>query len=772
MRLPTPRTRTLAVAALAAGAAAAVGVTAWGRWRAARPPNLLLVSLDTLRADRVGCYGYAAAQTPRLDDLAARGLRFAQATTVVPLTLPAHSSLFTGAFPARHAVRDNGGFYLGDEQTTLAEVLREHGYRTGGFVSSFVLDSRWGIQQGFDRYFDDFDLSKFNNAPGMDAIQRPGAETVDEALRWLGQETARPFFAWVHLYDAHAPYEPPEPWASRYPATASGAYDAEIAATDAQVGRLLDALEADGRLRDTLVVVVGDHGEMLGEHGEQTHGFFVYDASMRIPLIVAGPSVPPRTVADQVRIVDVMPTVLDLLGQAVPASVQGTTLLPLARGERLELMAMAESWYPRYHYGWSELMAVQDGRYKLIRAPRRELFDLREDPGETVNLAERDARRADAMERALDALLARLGTAAAAHVPSQMDSETAEKLEALGYVAGGFSARHLEDRPRGDPKDKIGLYNLLKQAGGASAAGRVDQAIAKVRDALAADPEILEAHMLHGNFLRKAKRPAEAIAAYRRALALDPEHDETLFLLALTYKDMGRNADARVGFERARQLDPRNGKVLWQIADLEMREKQWAKAEALLKDAVARKVEEERFLLKLGECYLEMKRYDAAEETLRRALAVRPHLEGAHFNLGLVYEDRGDLPRAMAEYEAELAGNPKGYRAAFNLAKLLQRAGRTDDAVRRFRQSVAVAPEFGTGHLYLAKSLLDLNQLEAAAEAARKGLQSNPEPRLAPLGHYVLADVYNRQGQHARADAEVAKARRLEGAQGRPLPRI
>jgi tetratricopeptide (TPR) repeat protein len=203
-----------------------------------------------------------------------------------------------------------------------------------------------------------------------------------------------------------------------------------------------------------------------------------------------------------------------------------------------------------------------------------------------------------------------------------------------------------------------------------------------------------------------------------------------------------------------------------------MREGQWAKAETLLKDAVARKVEEERFLLKLGECYIEMKRPHAAEEALRRALTLRPQLEAAHFNLGLVYEDRGDLPRAMAEYEAELAGNPRGYRASFNLAKLLSKAGRTDEAVRRFRQALDVAPEFGTGHLYLAKSLLDLNQLEAAAEAARKGLQSNPEPRLAPLGHYVLADIYNRQGQHARAEAEVRKARRLEGAPGRPQPSI
>ena len=621
------------------------------------------------------------------------------------------------------------------------------------------------MQQGFERYFDDFDLSKFDRAPGMDAIQRPGPETVDHALAWLAEDHERPFFAWVHLYDAHAPYEPPEPYASRFPATASGAYDGEIAAVDAQVGRLLDALEADGRLRDTLVVVVGDHGEMLGEHGEQTHGFFVYDAAMRIPLIFAGPSVPSRVVADQVRIVDVMPTVLELLGDASPAAVQGVSLLPLARGERLSLLAMGESWYPRYHYGWSELVSIQDGRYKLIRAPRPELFDLREDPRETTNLAGSDPRRAQAMAGALERLLAQHGAQAAAHQPAQMDAETAEKLEALGYVAGGFSARHLEERPRGDPKDKIGLYNLLKQAGGASAAGRVEEAIAKARQALADDPEILEAHMLLGNFLRKAGREKEAIEAYRRALALDPEHEESVFLLAVTYKDMGRHEDARLGFERARQLDERNGKVLWQIADLEMREKRYDRAEAVLRDALARKVEEERFWLKLGECYIEMKRFEAAEEAIRKALALRPHLETAHFNLGLVYEERGDLQRAMAEYEQEVAGNPKAFRASFNLAKLLQRGGRSAEAVRRFRESVAAAPEFGTGHLYLAKSLLDLGQLEAAEAAAREGLQKNPEPRLAPLGHYVLADVYNRRGQPARAQAEAARARRLEVAQ-------
>jgi arylsulfatase A-like enzyme/predicted Zn-dependent protease len=755
------------VAALAVAAAAALGTLAFRRHaRGARPPDLLVVTLDTLRADRVGAYGYAPARTPHLDALAARGLRFAQATTVTPLTLPAHSSLFTGTFPPFHGVRDNGGFYLGEEQSTLAEVLRARGYRTGGFVSAFVLDARWGIAQGFDRYFDDFDLSKFENAPGMDAIQRPGTETVDEALRWLAEDGERPFFAWVHLYDPHAPYAPAPEFAALYPATPSGAYDAEIAATDAQLGRLLDALAAQGRLDRTVVAVLADHGEMLGEHREVTHGFFVYDAAVRIPLVVAGPRVPTAAVAHQVRIVDVMPTLLELLGTPAPPAVQGASLLAVARGGAPPLLAYSESWYPRYHYGWSELVSVQDGRFKLIRAPRRELYDLVRDPREESDLAAQDTRRVQAMEAALEALLGRVASGAPAKAPQALDAETEERLEALGYVAGGFSARHLEDRPRGDPKDKIGLYNLLKDAGGASARGRYAEAIAKAREALAADPSILEAHMLLGNFLRKDKREQEAIAAYRAALALDPEHEESVFLLAVTYKDMGRLDEARVGFARARALDPRNGKVLWQLADLDMREKRFDAAQATLRDALALKVEEPRFRLKLAEVHIEARRYDEAETELRAALAARPNLETAHFNLGLVYEEKGAVDQAIAAYEAELAQNPKAYRASFNLAKLLLRGGRVREAAERFRQSVAVTPGFGTGHLYLAKALLDLGDLAGAESAAREGLRVKADPQIAPLGHYVLADVYNRRGMPREAAREAEAARRLERAAG------
>lgn len=753
----------VAMAALGAGALVAL-------WRARPggigpfrkgPRNLLLVSLDTLRADRLGCYGYPGAQTPRLDSLAAGGLRFANATTVVPLTLPAHTSLLTGTFPGTHGVRDNGGFYVPEEQIALAEVLKQRGFRTGGFVGAFVLDARWGIQQGFDHYFDDFDLSKYEGV-GMDAVQRPGAEVVAKALEWLDADPQRPFFAWVHLYDPHTPYEAPEPYRSRFPATASGAYDAEVAVTDALVGRLLDHLALGGRLDDTLVAVVADHGESLGEHKEQTHGFFIYDATVQIPLILSGPSLPARVIADQVRIVDVMPTVLELLGVPSPPAVQGRSLLPLLRGETLGLVALSESWYPRYHYGWSELRAIRDGSHKLVQAPRPELYELERDPGEADDLASRRPARLASMEATLREMVGSVESASAPKGPQPLDAEVEERLQALGYVGGSLSSSVLEERPRGDPKDKIELYNLLKMAGTASLEGRLDDAIARVRQALAQDPEIVEAYTLLGNFHGKAKRREDAVAAYRQALALDPEHQGALFSLALAYKTMGRLEDAEAGFERARQLDPRNGKVLWQLADIGMQSGRLDRAEAVLKEALERKVDVARFSLKLGECYLEMKRFPEAEALLRDALKQKPDVKTAHYNLALVHEARGENDKAVVEYEAELQLNPKGYRASFNLARLLLKSARAPEAVQRFRQAVEANPEFATGHLYLAKALLDAGDLPGAQAAAHEGLKAGPERKMAPLGHYVLADVYTRLGRPRDAAREVAAARKLE----------
>lgn len=741
--------------------AALAGLAGCGR-TASGPVNVLVVTLDTLRADRVGAYGYAAAKTPVLDALAARGARFANATTTTPLTLSAHTSLFTGTWPTAHGVRDNTGFHVDDSLTMLAEVFKGRGYRTGGFVGAFVLDGRWGIGQGFDTFIDDFDLGE-DVGPGLDAIQRRGGEVVDAAETWLTAPGTAPFFAWVHLYDPHTPYDAPAEFAGRFPQTRDGAYDAEIAYTDRQVGRLLEILRAAGRADDTVVVVLADHGEQLGEHGEQSHGFFVYDAAVQIPLIIAGPGVTPRVVPDQVRIVDVMPTVLDLAGVDAPAGLHGASLTAAMRGETTSLVAFSESWYPRYHYGWSELQSLRDGRWKFILAPTRELYDLAADRDETTNLAARDQARADAMERALRALVAQTSRAGAAKGPAPVDAAAEQRLRALGYV-GTTSARNLEERPRRDPKEAIALYNLLLLAGADSEAGRYDAAIAKVREALAADPEIIEGYSRLGNIHSKAGQHAEAIADFRRALALDPEHLQSTFNMALAYRALGRIDEAIVGFERARQLDPRSGRSHFQIGDIHMQRGEPARALEILTRGLALDIDRAPFLVKIAEAQIELKQFDAAERSLTEALALRPSVPRGQYNLALILEQKGNAAGARAAYDAEIAANPRNYGAQFNLGKALLKDGRHGEAVARFRAALDARPEFAEGYLYLAKALLDGGQLPAAEQAARDGLARKPDRSIAPLGHYVLADVYSRMGRENEAARQVALARRLESS--------
>jgi arylsulfatase A-like enzyme/tetratricopeptide (TPR) repeat protein len=765
---------------------ALAGLAVWQRDRlpaalgGRRLPNVLLISIDTLRADRLGCYGYREAQTPTLDALAARGLRFSQATTVTPLTLPAHASLLTGTFPNYHGVRDNGQFYLSDDATTLAEVLKPRGYRTGGFIGAFVLDRRWGIAQGFDTYFDNFDLSKYELAAGIDAAQRPGREVVDHALAWFRQDASKPFFAWVHIYDPHAPYAAPDEIAARFPQTMSGGYDAEVAEADIQVGRLIEALRDDKRLENTLIVVVGDHGESLGDHREQQHGFFVYDATIHIPLIIAGPQVPTHVISDQVRIVDVMPTVLEAVGVPKSPTAQGSSLLPAARGQHLKLLALSESWYPRYHYGWSELVSVRDGRYKFIAAPRRELYDTEGDPGETKNLAVENPRLADAMDRVLRDMSSRMTGTSQVRGPQAVDPDVEERLRALGYVGSSVSPRNLEERPRGDPKDKIALYNLLKLAGSDSVAGRLDDAIGKVQQVLAEDAEVVEAYVMLGNLHMKGRpdgrhpetaqgrpegRPVQidqAIAAYQKALTLDDRNENAAFALALAYKQKGQLDAAVAGFQRVLQINARSTKSEWQLADIWMRRGDFGRAEQALSHALTMNVDRPAFLLKLGEAQIQLSKIDEAEKHLREAIRLKPDLPMANYDLGVLLEARNDPARAVEAYEAELKVNSSSYQAHFNVAKLYARAGRVKDAVHHFQRAVDANPTFGSGYLYLAKALLDAGDLNASEAAALKGIAANPDPQVRPLGHYVLADVYTRMGRGRDAARQAAIGRRLE----------
>jgi arylsulfatase A-like enzyme len=414
-----------------------------------RPSSVLLITLDTTRADRLPAYGFTGVEMPALDRLAREGVVFDDAMTVAPLTLPAHSSLFTGRIPPAHGVRENADA-LGADIPVLAELLRRRGYRTAAFVGSAVLDADRGLGRGFDLYQG---VDEPTAASGPRRFQRPADEVVDVALAWLRHHAGSRFFAWVHLYDAHAPYAPPEPYRTRH---AGDLYSGELAFADSQIARLLAFL--DDRAPDTAIVVAADHGESLGDHGERGHGIFVYQSTLRVPLVVRWPGIRPRRVAGVVRLIDLAPTVLDLERIPQPA-MDGQSLVPVmtAAGHR-DLPAYAESMYPR-RFGWSELRALRAGRFKLIAAPRPELYDLQADPGEQHNVY---ATRPQTVR----AMLARLKAFDDIRHADPGDAVAVrERLASLGYVArSGETGLRQAATTKPDPKDVIAQYNAITEA--------------------------------------------------------------------------------------------------------------------------------------------------------------------------------------------------------------------------------------------------------------------------------------------------------------------
>jgi arylsulfatase A-like enzyme len=418
------------------------------RLKGLRPRNAIIITLDTTRADVLAAYGGVNVETPALDRLAREGIVFDQATTTVPLTLPAHTSLLTGLLPQHHGVRDNTDPALDRKYETLAEALHSTGVRTAGFISSAVLGSRRGLAQGFDKYSEGQTVSP--------RLRRPANLVVDEAIQWIDAQRGVPFFAWLHLYDAHAPYTRPEPYRTMYEDVP---YLGAIAFMDAQIRRLLTELEQQHLLDRTLIVVASDHGESLGDHGEDGHGMLLYQSTMRVPLIVRMPGITPKRVTEPVRLVDVMPTVLDAFGVAASAR-DGVSLLPAMTGSAadLDLEVYSESLYPR-RFGWSEIRALRSGRFKFVAGPLPELYDLDTDPGEQRNIYAERRSLASAMS-------ARLAAFVRSDVPVRSsrnpDSESGERLAALGYVnPGGSTLDNYLSGPAPDPKECIGVYNTI-----------------------------------------------------------------------------------------------------------------------------------------------------------------------------------------------------------------------------------------------------------------------------------------------------------------------
>jgi arylsulfatase A-like enzyme/Tfp pilus assembly protein PilF len=668
-------------------------------------PNLLLITLDTLRADHLGVYGYPDVETPRLDRLASEGVRFAQVATTVPTTLPAHSSILTGELPMRHGVRNNGTFQLGDDALTLAEVLRGAGYDTAGFVAAFVLDKRFGVAQGFDRYTDfGHDTGDLQGAPAL-KIQRRGGEVVDEAVSWLAQRSG-PFFAWVHLYDPHSPYDAPEPFGSRY---AERPYDGEIAYTDSVVGRLLDGLDAAGHGDDTVVVVLADHGEGLGDHGETWHTYFVYDSTVHVPMILWAPGALPAGVVVQgeTSVIDVLPTALALLGVGDPAAADrdGTDLrAQIAQPDARGRASYAESMIPMLNFGWGELRALREQGWKYIEAPRAELYDLSADPGELHNLLADEPERAERMRTELQRLVGDDDPSAFAFGAQPVDPSTIERLRALGYLAGGAAP----DQRDIDPKDKVAVYEAFNDG-----IDRVNELLQQERwsDAeqeLFALDELLPDHFLVLYNLGKVKLEqgdaATALQFLQRALELNPTYSLTYTELARTYEaegevdraadllseamraypdvfsfplqlgDLqlrrGRPADALMAYSAARRLIPDHPGLLGRMAGLYLQQGQPDAAGEILQELVVLTPEDARAWGNLGMVLGGQERFEEAEEAFRRAIALSPREAPLYYNLGLVLLRRGEREQARGAFEQALEVDPRFQPARDQLARI------------------------------------------------------------------------------------------------------
>jgi arylsulfatase A-like enzyme len=517
-----------------------------------RPRDILLVSIDTLRADRLGSYGRAGAGTPHLDRLAARGARFADAMAPTPITLPSHASLLTGLDPSRHGVRHNGLYALAPGSDTLAERLRRAGFRTGGFVASIALASRHGLDQGFEHY------SEPEREPTRALFflrERPARAVNRDALAWLdGLDPRERVFLFVHYMEPHAPFEPPEPELSRF---ADDRYQGEVATSDRAFGELLAGLAARGRLRRTLVMVVADHGESLGDHGELSHGIFVYQSTLHVPMILAGPGVPAqRVVEEPVSLVDLMPTVLAAVGLEGDGEGEGDgrSLWPALRGESLGDRALyGESFVPRLDFGWSALRVWRRGREKWISAPRPELYDLERDPGEADDLA------AGSPERGR-----RLAAELAAHVASGADqarrialpAQAREALDALGYLAGA----HEGGAPgaRADPKDRVGVAVAFERATRFAQHGRFELAIPELRALIREQPTLFDARLRLTAILAMQGSVEEAIREARALIEVSAQvpHGERVanrahLLLADLYRSRGELEAAARSYERA-----------------------------------------------------------------------------------------------------------------------------------------------------------------------------------------------------------------------------
>jgi len=685
---PQPRTSPPATSArcahhvwvglLGLGLAVALGGTwlAVGRVRVKRDPGLsvLLITIDTLRADALGCYGHPTVSTPWIDRLAASGVRFERAHAQNVVTLPSHANILAGLLPLEHGVRDNAGFHFPDGVPTLATILKQRGYRTGAFVSAFPLDSRFGLTRGFDVYDDRFADAESRVALRMQ--ERRGQDTVLAARRWLDAQAGAPSFLWVHVYDPHFPYDPPEPFASRF---AGDPYHGEVAAADDALRPLLEPLLQAGAQGRTLTVLTADHGEALGEHDEETHGIFAYEGTLRVPLLLHQPGLlGPRVVRDAVRHVDILPTVLDALELEPAAGLRGRSLLRLASGggDPPPETSYFEALSGMLNRGWAPLRGVIHARFKYVELPIAELYDLAADPGESRNLAAAEPARLEELR----GLLASLRQGERGLARERESAETRARLMALGYLSGSTPEPKERYTEEDDPKRLIGLDRMLQEALSRYARGDLAGALALCEELVQRRPEMPVSWQQLGSMRRAQGDLRGAVAALKKSIELKPDDADTAALLGVYLNEagaphealrflepyagrsdpdidvliahgmalasLGRPREALASFERVRVLDPSNALAL----------------------------------VNVGTVHLMTGERARAAQAFVQALELDPNVARAHNSLGVIAAQEGRLDEALQHWQEGVRLDAHDSQMLFNLGTLLVRVGRGGEA--------------------------------------------------------------------------------------------
>lgn len=647
-------------------------------------PNVILITIDTLRADHVGCYGSKAVKTPTLDGLANDGVEFERAISQVPLTWPSHAVILTGTYPFQNGVQDFTGQPLAPQFRSLAQALKQAGYATGAVVSAFVLDRSWGLGRGFDFYDDAFSAETFQKKD-IGLVDRRAGESVDHALAWLKKTPRRPFFLWLHLYDPHSPYDPPEPYRTEY---RSHPYDGEIAYADHELGRLIAWLKQSKLYDSCLIATLSDHGESLGEHGEDEHGFFVYNATVHVPLIVkppAGSSIKTQKRPDPVETAAVAPTLLQLAGVKDNIAHQFQSQSMFAPDGDQD-PAYSETFYPFSSFGWNPLHALEIERFHYVDAPKPELYDLRNDPGETTNLAAQQPATVAVLKEQLQKRISHNPFRETSAIAGSLSPDAQEKLRALGYF--GFRASVSPERLAAglpDPKDKLWEFNAILKAQDAFQQGDADKAEEILGPVQAQDPGMYIVPFLLGESAMKRQNWEQAAEQLQRCLQLNPGFDNAMTGLARSLAKLGRVDEARSWLNKSLQSNPQNYRAWYQMGLLEsdhdareaqsafekavaiqpnfspgqrelgmllFKNKNYAASAPHLQAAIALGLEDAHVRNFLGICYSQTHQIAKAVREHRRAVELDPNLAEAHLNLAYAYQRQNQLKAAKAEYAA------------------------------------------------------------------------------------------------------------------------